>query len=160
MDDARQLNRNALYAGLIWAVVLHLVRQLILTLLNLPQGQPIQQLISGALFFVTFMSYPMLINGVMQAQTPLWRNPMVHATAGSAVALLGLLLISAVGTGRWIESAVALLGIWLVLEVMLPWLRGSKFLKQETTHHKKAWEQLGQLSLAQVMFLQVPELRK
>jgi hypothetical protein len=101
----------------------------------------------------------MLINGVMQAQTPLWRNPMIHATAGSALALLGLLFISAAGTGLWIESAVTMLGIWLVLEVMLPWLRGSKFLKTETEQHRQVWRKLGKLTLAQVLFLQIPELR-
>jgi hypothetical protein len=158
LDDAKQLNRRALYAGLIWALILHIIRQVILAILNLPAGQPIRQMVTGALFFVVFMSYPMLINGVMQAQTPIWRNPMVHATAGSALALIGLLLISALGTGLWLETAISFLAIWLVLEVMLPWLRGSKFLTQETKQHKKAWRQLGDLTLAQILFLQIPEL--
>ena len=159
MENVKALNRNALRAGVIWAVILHLIRQLALTLLDLPPGQPIQQVVSGALFFIAFLSYPMLINGIMQAQTPVWRNPMIHATAGSATGLLGLLLVSAVGTGLWIESAVILLGIWLVLEVMLPLLRGSKFLKQEADQNRKAWRKLGELKLGHVLFLQIPEIQ-
>lgn len=160
MDPITRVNQRSLEAGVMWAVILHMARQTFLVILNLPEGQPTEQLVSGALFFVSFLAYPMLLNGIMQAKTTCWRNPMIHATAGSALTLLGILLISALGAGLWLEAGVSGLGIWLLLEVMLPWVRESNFLKQERGHSKKQWKQLGELSLAQMMFLQIPSSKK
>jgi len=160
MDPITHLNRQSLEAGLIWAVILHVARQTLLIILNLPEGQPAQQIASGALFFVTFLAYPMLLNAIMQVKTSCWRNPIVHATAGSVLALLGILLISTLGSGMWLEAGISGLGIWLLLAVMLPWVDTSTFLKQERGHHKKQWKRLGQLTLTQMMFLQIPPLKR
>ena len=154
------LNRQSLEAGLIWAVILHVARQTLLIILNLPEGQPVQQIISGALFFVAFLAYPMLLNAIMQVKTLCWRNPMVYATAGSVLALMGILLISTLGSGMWLEAGVSGLGIWLLLAVMLPWVGASAFLKQERSRHKKQWKRLGLLTLTQMMFLQIPRLKR
>ncbi len=143
-----------------WAVILHAARQTLLIILNLPEGQPVQQIISGALFFVAFLAYPMLLNAIMQVKTLCWRNPMVYATAGSVLALMGILLISTLGSGMWLEAGISGLGIWLLLAVMLPWVGASKFLKQERGGHKKQWKRLGELTLTQMMLLQIPRLKK
>jgi len=160
MDPITRLNRQSLEAGLMWAVVLHVARQVLLIILNLSEGQPAQQIASGALFFVAFLAYPMLLNAIMQVKTSCWRNPMVHATAGSVLALLGILLISTLGSGMWLEATVSGLGIWLLLGTMLPWAGATKFLTQERGHHKKQWKRLGQLTLIQLVFLQIPLLKK
>ena len=154
------LNPQSLEAGLIWAVILHVARQTLMIILNLPEGQPVQQIISGALFFVAFLAYPMLLNAIMQVKTLCWRNPVVHATAGSVLALIGILLISTLGSGMWLEAGISGLAIWLLLAVMLPWVGASKFLKQERSRHKKQWKRLGQLTLTQLMLLQIPRLKK
>jgi hypothetical protein len=157
MDSITRLNRKSLEAGLIWAVILHVARQTLLIILNLPEGQPVQQTISGGLFFVAFLAYPMLLNAIMQVKTPCcWRNPMVHATAGSVLALLGILLISTLGSGMWLEAGMTGLTIWLLLAAMLPWISASKFLKQEGSRNRKQWERLDHLTLTQMMFLQIP----
>jgi len=143
-----------------WAVILHVARRTLLIILNLPEGQPTRQAISGALFFVAFLAYPILLNAMMQVRTALWRNPVVHATAGSVLALLGILLISTLGSGMWLEAGLSALSIWILLGMMLPWVSTSEFLKQERSHHKKQWRQLGQLELTQMMFLQIPSLKR
>ena len=160
MEPTAHLNRQALEAGLIWAVILHVARQTLMIILNLPEGQPVQQIISGALFFVAFLAYPMLLNAIMQVKTLCWRNPMVYATAGSVLALIGILLISTLGSGMWLEAGISGLGIWLLLAVMLPWVGASRFLKHERSRHKKQWKRLGQLTLTQLMLLQIPRLKK
>ncbi len=159
MEPADHVNREVLWAGLFWALILHLARSIALRLLALPQGQPVQQLVAGGLFFIAYLLYPTLLTFVMQGQTPVWINPTIHATAGSLLMLFGLLLLSAATAALWIYVAVTALGIWLLLGVLLPWVRATRWLKQERNRAPGVWKRLADLSLSQWMLLQVPKLR-
>ncbi|MCJ7549368.1 MAG: hypothetical protein MUQ30_06780 [Anaerolineae bacterium] len=87
-------------------------------------------------------------------------QPRDPRRSGDVLALLGFLLIGTLGSGTWLEAGLTGLSIWFLRGLMLPWVRASKFLKQERGHHKKQWKRLGQLTLTQMMFLPIPSLKK
>ncbi len=158
MESAKHFNRMALLAGLIWAIILHMLSRIVLGMLGMSAGQPARQAISGALFFLAFLAYPVALTAVMQGRTPVWWNAGVHAAAGSGLALIIIFLLSALASGLWIETALSALVLWLVLQVLLPWIRSYKLVREERDKRRAIWKQLDGLDLGQLLFLQIPRL--
>ncbi len=159
VEPAAHFNRMAMFAGLIWAIILHMLGRIALSFLSLSAGQPARQALSGALFFTAFLAYPVALTAVMQERTPVWWNATTHATAGSGLAFIGIFLLSALTSGLWIETALSALALWLLLQVFLPWLRSYKLLRNERGKRKAVWKQLDALQLGQLLFLRIPRLR-
>jgi len=159
MDAIKKVTQRAFLAGLLWALPLHLVtRMLIALLVPSIDGVP-QSIMSGAAFFISFLGYPLMLSVVGQARTPCcWRNMALYAFGGSMAALLGILLLSAVAAAVWLIAGVAALGLWLLLEVVLPGLtrRDWLHLKQERNRSKRTWRQLAELSLLDILLCRLP----
>ncbi len=159
MHPADAFSRKARIAGMIWALVLHIGRGVLLRQLALPRGTPTQQAVAGASFFVAYLLYPTLLTFVMQVQTVVWKNVTVSVTAGSLLTLLGVLLISTVASGLWLEAGLTAAALWLVWEVTLPHARSLRQLQEERNRRQGVWKHLAKLSLGQVLFLRIPRLR-
>jgi len=77
------------------------------------------------------------------------------------LALLGILLLSAVAAAVWLIAGVAALGLWLLMEVVLPGLtrRDWLHLKQERNRSNRTWRQLAELSLLDMLLCRLPRGR-
>lgn len=162
MDAIKKTTQRAFLAGLLWALPLHLLTRLLVGLLVPPTAGVLQSIVSGAAFFVSFLGYPLTLSAVGQARIPCcWRTLVLYAFGGSLATLLGILMISAVAAAVWVIAALAALGLWLLLEIVLPGLARSNWLhlKQEQSRSKRIWRQLAEVPLLDMMACRLPRAR-
>lgn len=159
MKTIEPFNLRLTLAALLWGLVLHLGRDLFLGYLSGRLSPPQYEIAFMALAALTLLLFPLIVFFAMKWRTGLWMTPLVFSLLGTALSAVISMAIVYLRLQDWVTAGILIVGTVVFAVILSPQLKPVLAKAREFEGSPEQWDQLNELSLLRVLFLQIPSIR-